>query len=192
MTTMIKQQPKCGPPAPVPILQWEAEFSVLLELYRRLAPVRTLEIGTYHGGTLYHWLQNAYEASLVVTLDSYATEVDNRHLYPNWKPFGVDLHVLEGDSHKSTTSKQVRALGPYDWLFIDGGHYLPEVTDDWERYSPMVREGGVAVLHDILTHKNWPSIEVGQLWEQIKSTHLTFEIVADRDAEWGGLGVVLL
>ena len=50
----------------------------------------------------------------------------------------------------------------------------------------------VVQLHDILTHPAWPSIEVGRLWEEIKVDHLTFEIVADRNAEWGGIGVVLL
>jgi cephalosporin hydroxylase len=73
---MIEQQPGCGPPSPVPILQREAEFSVLLELYRRLEPLKVLEIGTYHGGTLYHWLQNG-SADLIVSLDSYAVGVDN-------------------------------------------------------------------------------------------------------------------
>jgi predicted O-methyltransferase YrrM len=188
----VKQQPDCGPPTPVPILQWEAEFTVLLELYLRLKPNRVLEVGTYHGGTLYHWLQNAQPGARIVSLDSYVTDVDNRHLYEDWKPEGVTLHAIEADSHEDATRDAVERLGPFDWLFIDAGHFLPEVTRDWELYSPLVLPGGVAVLHDILTHPAWPSIEVGQLWEQIRKEHLTFEIVANRDAEWGGLGVVLV
>ena len=179
---------------PVPILQWEKEFSVLLQLYRWKCPQRVLEIGTYHGGTLYHWLRNAeHTGAVVVSLDSYVTGVDNRDLYDAWTPPHVTLHALAGDSHKHHTVKAVRAHGPYDWVFIDAGHFLPEVTKDWELYSPMAAEvGGIVVLHDILTHPAWPSIEVGQLWEQIKRDHYTLEIVADREAEWGGLGVVLL
>ena len=188
----VKQQPGCGPPAPVPILQWEKEFEVLLELYRRFAPSRVLEIGTYHGGTLYHWLRNTeHTGAVVVSLDSYAVGVDNRHLYEEWTPPHVTLHALEGNSHKRQTVAEVKKHGPYDWVFIDAGHFLPEVTKDWELYSPMAA-GGVVVLHDILTHPAWPSIEVGQLWEKIKRDHLTFEIVADREAEWGGLGVAIL
>ena len=190
--TMIDQQPGCGPPAPVPILQWQAEFEVLLELYRRFNPEYVLEIGTYHGGTLYHWLQNSTPGAHIVTVDSYAVGVDNRHLYDGWNPGDVDLTVIEGDSAAVETIEQVRALGPYDFVFIDAGHYLPEVTRDWNNFRPMVKPGGVLVLHDILTHPAWPSIEVGQLWEKIKQDYRTFEIVADRDAEWGGIGVVLL
>lgn len=192
--TMVEQQPGCGPPAPVPILQWEKEFEVLLQLYRILAPKRVLEIGTYHGGTLYHWLQNSAPKAHIVSVDSYSVGVDNRNLYPEWvKDHGdVYLSIVKGDSHASKTVEKVRGLSPYDFVVIDAGHFLPEVTKDWELYGPMVRPGGILCFHDILTHPSWPSIEVGQLWEQIKKDYKTFEIVADRDAEWGGIGVVLL
>ncbi len=190
--TMIEQQPGCGPPSPVRIYQWEAEFAVLLELYRRQHPVNVLEVGTYHGGTLYHWLQNAWGGTRVVSLDSYAVGVDNRYFYKEWVPVGVELIAIEGDSHDRNIVKRIESIGPFDWVFIDAGHFLDEVTRDWELYRPMVKRGGMLVLHDILTHPAWPSIEVGQLWEKIKADYMTFEIVADRNAEWGGLGVVLL
>ncbi len=190
--TMIQQEPGCGPPSPVRIYQWEKEFEVLLELYRRQHPVNVLEVGTYHGGTLYHWLQNAWGGTTVVSLDSYAVGVDNRPLYKQWVPVGVELVVLEGNSNTITTASEVAAYSPFDWVMIDAGHFLEEVTRDWQLYRPMVRHGGMLVLHDILTHPAWPSIEVGQLWEKIKAEYMTFEIVADRNAEWGGLGVVLL
>ncbi len=189
---MIEQQPGCGPPAPVPILQWEREFEVLLELYRRLKPQNVLEIGTYHGGTLYHWLQNAQTNIQIVSVDSYAVGVDNRPLYYQWNSNVTDLFVIEGDSNHLSTAEKVAKYAPFDFVFIDAGHYLNEVMRDWGLYHPMVKRGAVLCLHDILTHPAWPSIEVGRLWNEIKKDHLTFEIVADRDAEWGGIGCVLL
>ncbi len=191
--TMIEQQPGCGPPAPVPVLQWQAEFEVLLELYRRLEPANVLEVGTYHGGTLYHWLQNtARPGAKIVTVDSYAVGVDNRHLYDDWNVNDTRLVVVAGDSHDEETIQRVWKHGPFDFVMIDAGHYYNEVQRDWQRYGAMVKKGGLVCLHDILTHPAWPSIEVGRLWDEIKKDHLTFEIVADRDAEWGGIGVVLL
>ncbi len=190
--TMIEQQPGCGPPAPVPILQWEAEFEVLLELYRRGCQNNVLEIGTYHGGTLYHLLQNSYAFTTIVSVDSYAVGVDNRHLYDDWNVNDTRLVVLEGDSHWPNMVAEVGSLGQYDFVLIDAGHFYAEVKNDWENYRTMVRPGGILCLHDILTHPAWPSIEVGRLWDEIKQDYLTFEIVADRDAEWGGIGVVLL
>jgi predicted O-methyltransferase YrrM len=190
---MIEQQPGCGPPAPVPILQWQAEFEVLLELYRRLAPANVLEVGTYHGGTLFHWLQNTSRpGAKIVTVDSYAVGVDNRDLYEDWNVNDTRLYVISGDSHNAQIIDRINLHGPFDFVFIDAGHYYKEVKRDWENYRPMVKSGGILCLHDILTHPAWPSIEVGRLWEEIKQDHLTFEIVADRNAEWGGIGVVML
>ncbi len=190
--TFVDQQPGCGPPAPVPILQGESEFSALLEIFRRHNPLRVLEIGTYHGGTLYHWLQNTDSLTRIVSLDSYAVGVDNRRLYDEWNVDGADLIVMEGNSHLSTTVEKVRRHGPYDFVAIDAGHFYKEVKQDWDNYLPMVKPGGMICLHDILTHPVWPSIEVGQLWAEIKKDYLTFEIVADRDAEWGGWGCVMI
>lgn len=189
---MKKQQPGYGPPTPVPIFQWEKEFSVLLELYRRIKPRRVLEVGTYHGGTLYHWLQHARKGARIVSLDSYAVGVDNRHLYEKWTREDINLEVVEGDCHAVEVIDFVRTFGPYDWVFIDAGHYLNEVTEDWANYGPMVRPGGWAIFHDILPPNDvHPEIEVAHLWKKIRKDHLTLEIINDTNATWGGIGIVL-
>lgn len=182
-----------GPPTPVPIFQWEAEFSVALELYRRVRPESVLEVGTYHGGTLYHWLQNAGPGARLMSVDSYGVGVDNRHLYDEWVPDGVELRVIAGDSHAVETVEQVITSAPFDWVFIDAGHYYNEVLADWRLYRPMVAEGGVVLFHDILPPTlAHPEIEVARLWEEIKAEYPCLEIVADQTAEWGGIGIVLL
>lgn len=182
-----------GPVAPVPIYQWESEFSALLEIYRERQPKSVLEIGTYHGGTLYHWLQNASPGAVVTSLDSYAVGVDNRHLYPEWAKEGNQLHVLQGDSHKPETVAAVAEYAPFDWIFIDAGHFLSEVRGDWELYRPLAALGGMVVFHDILPpSKEHPEIEVSYLWEEIKAAYKTGEIIGDPHATWGGLGLVYL
>jgi predicted O-methyltransferase YrrM len=190
---MVEQLPGYGPETPVPIFQWSQEFEVALELYRRLKPARVLEIGTYHGGTLYHWLQNAQPGATVVSLDSYTAGADNRHRYSEWVPPGVELWVMAGDSRDLETVAAIQVHALFDWIFIDAGHYLHEVTADWNNYGPMATPGGVVLFHDILPPtRAHPEIEVAALWEALKRTHRTLEIVADRDAEWGGLGLVLV
>lgn len=195
MTAMVAQQQGYGPPTPVQIFQWQPEFEAALELYRRLRPTRVLEIGTYHGGTLYHWLQEAEPGALVVSVDSYAVGVDNRHMYDDWVPSGVRLEVIEGDSRDPRTRERVIELSPeYDWIFIDAGHYLAEVQNDWQQFGSLAPYGsGVVLFHDILPPNSvHPEIEVAFLWAEIKQHHRTLEIVWDRDATWGGIGVVLL
>ncbi len=189
---MAEQIPGYGPPTPVPIFQWTAEFENLLALYKWLKPKKVLEVGTYHGGTLYHWLQNG-KPEVVVTVDSYGVGVDNRHLYQNWVKAGTQLVVIDGDSRDHNTVSLADEHGPYDWVFIDAGHYYPEVKDDWDNYGPQAKKRGVVCFHDILPPNHvHPEIEVAQLWEEIKQDHITLEIVANRQALWGGIGVVLL
>ncbi len=175
---------------PVPLLQRADEFDALLEMYRERVPKRVLEIGTYHGGTLYHWLQNAEPGALVVSVDSYATEVDNRHLYPEWTPEGVRLVVLSGDTHHPfTLVNVVGTSAKYDWVFIDAGHFYEEVKHDWETFGALVAPGGLVAFHDIL----YP--DVARLWEEVKAEHETREIISDPIVEWHGwcgIGCVLL
>jgi hypothetical protein len=126
---MHLQMPGYGPPTPVPIFQWEPEFSQLLDLYRELKPKR-----------------------------------------------------------------QAKEWAPYDFIFIDAGHYYPEVRADWDAYLPLAQKGAMVVFHDILPPSVvHPEIEVARLWAEIKADgYDTEEIVADRDADWGGIGVVFL
>lgn len=184
---MCEQAPGYGPPTPVAIHQWEDEFEQLLDLYRDAAPVGVLEIGTYHGGTLYHWLQNARDGALVVALDSYSVGVDNRHLYEDWRPSGVTLEVIEGGSHDPATVARVQEFAPFDWIFIDAGHLYHEVRNDWEFYGPMAAKGGVVCFHDINPADE--TIEVDRLWREIKRRHSTEEIVGGHEGG-GGIGVV--
>lgn len=176
----------------MPILQRESEFEEVLDLYRRLQPATVLEIGTYHGGTLYHWLQNASEGTHVVSVDSYMTGVDNRHLYGSWCPEGVSVTAIEGDSRESGVIGQVAEHSPYDWIFIDGGHEYVEVRADWVVYRPLLRKkGGVVCFHDIVAHITHPEIQVHRLWNEIKAKgYRAVEVIEDPDEEWGGIGVV--
>ncbi len=193
---MVFQQDGFGPPAPVEIFQWEAEFNQLLDLYREQKPKRLLEIGTYYGGTLYHWLKNATPGATIVSLDSYVTGVDNRHLYDTWVPDDVNLVVVAADSNNPDTVQTVlEASGnlSFDWVFIDGGHYYAEAKADWEIWKPLAIPGGIVILHDIVTNPEWPWIEVEILWREIqREGYITREIVCDKPDPVCGLGVVYL
>jgi cephalosporin hydroxylase len=168
--------------APVPVLQHPGELDRLLDLYCERQPRRVLEVGSYHGGTLWHWLQNAQPGTIVVSVDHHV-HADNRRLYPDWTPAGVTLHVINGDSHDPFTVASAAAHAPYDWILIDADHTLPGVTRDWELYRPYAAPGGIVALHDI-TPSSDPSIDVAPLWAQLIARHDTIEI-----SEPGGYGI---
>ena len=170
-----------------------AEFLPVLDLYKLIQPREVLEVGTYHGGTLYHWLQNAQKPATVVSVDCYAVGVDNRALYPSWVRDGVELVTIMGDSSAQRTIDAAAERAPYDWVFIDAGHYYDEVLRDWQNYEPLAGSPSVILFHDILPPtRAHPEIEVAQLWSEIRGQGWnTLEVVQDRGAEWGGIGIVL-
>jgi predicted O-methyltransferase YrrM len=191
VTVLTKQREGYGPPAPVQVFQWAAEFEQLLDIYRERAPKRVLEIGTYHGGSLWHWLQNARPGATVVSVDSYKVGPDNRDMYESWCPARVKVIALAGDSHDTAIAAEVKKLAPYQWVWIDGGHRYTDVKTDWELYGSMCAPGGIVCFHDILpASRQHRDIEVSQLWAELTAEHETEEIVADRAATWGGIGIV--
>lgn len=166
---------------PVPISQRSPEFDELLDLYRERKPKTVLEVGTHHGGTLYHWLRNAEPGTLVVAVDSYAVGVDNRNLYPEWTPEGVTLRVVEGSTFDPQTKEEVlKYSATYEWVFIDAGHHYYEVCNDWQEFGSL---GKVVAFHDIL----WS--DVALLWRELAKRYETREFVSDPTTDWYGIGV---
>jgi len=181
-------RPTYGPPAPVQIIQEEVDFAPLLDLYRERKPMRVLEVGTYTGGTFFHWLQNAQPGSVVVSVDMYE-DADNTHLYDSWAPEGVTWHAIKGESSDEETVEAARALSPYDWIFIDAGHREHEVRADWENYGPMASPGGIVAFHDIAEMPDLPSIQVDKVWSEIKQGRETREIL---NPDTSGIGIVFV
>ncbi len=181
-------------PTPVPIFQREWEFARALELYDRQKPQRVLEVGTFHGGTLYHWMRHAALGATIVSVDSYRANVDNRHLYQEWAPrgLGLTIHAIEGNSRDPGIVAQVAALGPYDWIFIDADHLEMAVQADWDNYRPLAAPGAIVALHDIMpADVDW--IQVAPVWRRIQAQgYLTQELVCADDLDWSGIGVVYL
>lgn len=180
-------------PTPVPIFQREWEFARLLDIYAQKRPRRALEIGTFHGGTLFHWLHHAVMGAIVVSVDTYRAGVDNRHLYEAWtQSRGVELHAIEGDSRDPNIVAQVTALGPYDWIFIDADHIEASVQADWDNYAALAAPGAIVCLHDIMpADVDW--IQVAPVWRRIQALgYVTQELVCAAGLDWSGIGVVYL
>jgi cephalosporin hydroxylase len=133
----------------------------MLAVVEELEPERVLEVGSWHGGTLWHWLQIAPK---VVAID------DEMRLADEWQRWAdevfTELHLLQGMSQDSEIIEQARALGHYDFIFIDADHRYEAVRADWENYRGMVAPGGVIAFHDT-QHVGDPTYGVEQLWNEI-------------------------
>jgi predicted O-methyltransferase YrrM len=103
---------------------------------------------------------------------------------------GQALHLLRRNSHDLETRVQVsRILGgrQLDFLFIDGDHAYQSARTDFERYSTLVRPGGVVAFHDVAMG---PPSGVARLWAELKRRYRTTEIVHDRGPQSMGIGVL--
>lgn len=187
------------------------------ELERLIAYLRdrdeprvVVEVGTFKGGTLWLW-RRLWPAARLLAVDDFsldpcegcATRIAHRdcprrrieEALGRW-PRG---RLVVGDSHAADTAAKVAtyAGGGCDFLHIDGDHSAEGVRRDVELYWPLVRVGGVMVLHDVAGDA-FPGVV--ELWSELLADEANwhrsplvdvgpFTILAGRD-DWGGLGVL--
>ena len=178
--------------------QIREEMVALLERLAATRPKTILELGTFHGGTLFLLTRVAAQDATLVTVDMNAGQFGGG--YPRtWEPLfrsfarkNQRIHLVRGDSHSTTTLARVSSLleQPLDFLFIDGDHTYDGVRRDFELYSPFVHADGLIALHDIV--EGSPDLVGGvpRFWSEIHTGFEAEEIVAARDQ--GGYGIGLL
>ena len=179
--------------------QIREELRLLLDIVTKMGPKVILEIGTAEGGTLFLFARVADPTVDLVSIDIPSGEFGGG--YPRWRiPLYESfagpkqrVHLLQRNSHQRDTLELVMdILGErkVDFMLIDGDHTYEGAKRDFEMYSPLVRDGGIIALHDIVQRPLDPRCEVNKLWSEIKETHQTLEIIEDEKQTWGGVGVV--
>jgi predicted O-methyltransferase YrrM len=167
------------------------ELAALSHFLRREHLQRVLELGTETGATLWVWSTLAQAEALLIAVDLARL--------PN--PLAVRanqrVEFLQADSHSAETKERIeRLLGAeaLDLLFIDADHTYEGVKSDFAMYAPLVRPGGLVVLHDIIAPGKPELSDVHLFWAELKQEHEVFEFTDHRDqrwwGQWGGLGVV--
>jgi predicted O-methyltransferase YrrM len=178
--------------------QIREEMVALLERLTPTPPQTVLELGTFHGGTLFLFARVAAPDATLVTVDMNAGTFGGA--YPStWAPLfrsfareKQKIHLVRGDSHSASTHARVSSLlrQSVDFLFIDGDHTYEGVCADFEMYSPLVRRGGLIALHDIVEGSPELVGGVPRFWCEIRERFEVEEIVADHNQ--GGYGIGLL
>lgn len=150
-----------------PCYQSARELAALVALYRARRPARVLEVGTYYGGTLRHWLAADWRPAVV--------SVDLPAIPPpigRWQAWaaasGATLTTLTGSSHDPQVIGRAGALGPYDWILIDADHTYAAVKADWETYRAMAAPGAIVALHDINPRPDGYGVD--RLWAEIRAS----------------------
>lgn len=164
------------------------ELADAVRLVADLHPSVVVEIGCDTGGTLFAWRQ-VCDTVYGITLgdNSYATGGQGMTLVDH----GATVHI--GDSHDPDTLQWLtRELAgcPIDALVIDGDHTVAGVRQDLAMYGPLVRPGGVVLLHDIDSVGD-PRAEVWKLWPELAGRFHTAEIRSAQPPSVGW-GVILV
>lgn len=179
-----------NPACPVgDIYQAKWEFSALLDIYLDRKPQRVLEVGSMFGGSLWHWFQTSPQR--LVAIDALVHPDDGRYHYHveahsnfyGWaaQQSGTWFSLIEGDSRDPGVIAQV-AGEEFDFLFIDGDHSYESAKSDLLSYGPLVKEGGIIAMHDILPSPHWPGIQVFKLWKEIQEAgYVTQELLSSHD-----------
>jgi cephalosporin hydroxylase len=179
-------------------LQVRFELLELLKILKKEEPKFILEIGTAFGGTLFLFTRIASNDAQIISIDLPGGNFGGGYIKTRMKlynEFGMNnqkIFLIRKNSHKKETFEEVKEIlsdSKLDFLFIDGDHTYEGIKRDFELYSPLVKKGGLIVLHDIVKCEI-KGCDVSIFWDEIKSKYKIIEIIEDKNQNWAGLGLI--
>jgi len=175
------------------------EIRQLLQIIEEAKIEIMLEIGTANGGTLFLFNQVADPRAMIISMDLPGGPFGGG--YPSWKSIiykrfkkrGQRLYLIRGDVHNQQTLDNVKSIlngETLGFLFVDGDHTYEGVKMDFEMYAPLMKDGGIIALHDIVPG---PAERVGgvpRFWKEIKTKYVNLEIVKNQNQGGCGIGII--
>ncbi len=147
-----------------------------------------IELGYGDGGLAWALRQLPSQPTILsVTLPS--PQVDSFRSAPEPRQ-----HIIAGDTQDPATHQAViHWLGGQkaDLLIIDADHRYDSALQDWIAYSPLVKQGGLVMFHDIAMAVGYPDVQVHRLWAELRRDHIVTEIVSAPEG-LAGIGLVWL
>lgn len=184
--------------SPMTMLQVDEEINALAHVLKVEGVKSYLEIGSKFGGSLRIAADAMPIGSRIVAVDLPKgtkawpqSKAALEALIEELSSKGYDTHLIWGNSMASDVIAKVKALGPYDCIFVDADHRLPGVTADWDNYGSM---GRIVAFHDIAWHRapEWigTRIDVPEFWNSIKDEFRHQEFKFCPTGKNNGIGVL--
>jgi len=180
---------------PVEMLQVKSEFAWLFDIYVKSKPKHVLEIGSFYGGSLYHWIKGADSRAKIVSVDflvsrrdeRYSKLMEARERWGDWVK-GTDktfVSIVGSSQDVDTVARVHFHLPEVDFLYIDANHSEEACWSDVRNYWPLVRSGGIMAMHDIGNHE----YGAWKVWDALKKDYPRHEERLDVP-EYCGTGVM--
>jgi len=139
--------------------KWLHYLPVYESVIDRSRPIRMLEIGVFHGGSLRMWREYLHPQSVIVGID----------IDPNCKQFEDpenNVHVRIGGQQDATFLQEVNSeFGPFDVILDDGSHMTSHMVESFRSlFASALAERGVYIAED--AHSNY--------WKSYRDSSMSF------------------
>ncbi len=160
----------------------DSRYGQLIDVIKEKQPRNIMEIGTSAGRTARIMLDNAKKATYYGfdLFDEATEETDKKEMnvkahVPKEKVRekleGFNAFLFQGNT-KEVLPNFVRSTAPkMDVVFIDGGHSVETIQNDWENVKQVVRPGSVVIFDDYFVPEK-PGFGCNKIIESI-SDHKT-------------------
>jgi predicted O-methyltransferase YrrM len=125
-------------------------------LARCCRPEYVVEVGTYAGGTAVGWAaalrDNGRGRLICIDKDVYTSDTFPAVTQRNLSAAGLDgerYELISGDSKAVVPQLAERLRGQVDLYLVDGDHTFEGASADIENGLPMLRPGGLVLVHDV-------------------------------------------
>lgn len=139
--------------------KWLHYLPVYESVIDRSRPIRMLEIGVFHGGSLRMWREYLHPQSIVVGID----------IDPDCKQFEDpenSIHVRIGGQQDATFLHEINSeFGPFDVILDDGSHMTSHMIESFRTlFASALADPGIYIVEDM--HSNY--------WKAYRDSSMSF------------------
>ncbi len=148
-------------------------YDFLLHLVTHLQPKKFIEIGTWTGERSKLIVKRLENLELFIGFDLFESGDENMHLKEKTSKCtdasitevktklennklnpDCEIVLIEGNSHETLPNFLTpETKASFDVVFMDGGHSLDTIQNDWNYSIQLVKEDGVIILDDYHFHQ---------------------------------------
>lgn len=176
-------------------LQYQEELAGLVKVLKDEGCKSYLEIGAHHGDTWHYVGTHLPPGALMVAVDwpgktagghFHSSDSVKRAAQDLAANYGHQCRYFFGNSMDPAIVEQVRALGPFDAVLIDGDHSFNGCATDYANYGTL---GRIVAFHDIEQVSRPKSCEVHKVYDPLCKTYRHQEFAA-KPGVHRGIGVI--